>query len=216
MSHTKSLLAFSLAFHSLLLPHVAFAACFVRGEAAIPGLPGSIAGTAESSMIWDDNERITFTGDQLPSQLGQAEGENLVYRGPAVPGFVVFGPYENVKGFQTAAQPSLRFSIDWSPDGEEYCSNKKKVFSKGNKCVEKSWRAFPTSFTVDITAKAGTQIIYQKQFDNIHQVRFGRLDLPSVECDGAIEGLEVRIRDLQGGSGTFTIHELMVDKYWKY
>lgn len=219
MKDFKTLFSVTLSLSSIFLSQSASASCFYRGEASIRGLPGvgimSVAATAESEELWDDTERVTFKGDRLFSQIAHLEGPDLVYQGPAIPGFLSFGPYEDIKGVQTSAQASIRFSIEWTPDGEEYCSKKKLVPFKGNKCVEKSWRSFPTSFAVDIAARGGSEVYYRKQFDNVHNVRLGLIDLPSIQCDGNLEGLEVRIVDLQGGSGTFIVHEVMIDKYWK-
>ncbi len=222
MRKLPSHLAIGLSLSSFLFTSLSQAACFVRGEAGIRNTNTPIlnfdnfASLVLPDELWTETERKIFLGSQLASQLGQIEGDDIVYRGRASAGFLLYGPYESLDGNPSVIKSSILLSMNWTPDGEEYCTGKKsKGLFQGSTCKGKAWRTFPTSFMVEISTHAGTQVHYQKRFENVHHLDHAFIDLPELECDGAIENFEARIQGLEGGEGTIVVHELVVDKLWK-
>ncbi len=220
----KSIVSVSLALASLFASSNAFSACYIVGEASIRGRPDfrpvssgawdPNAATAEQT--WNDTETLRYNGSELGSSLGVSEDTNKAYRGPAQAGFSIFGPYASTQGSQTSIKGHIRVSIAWNPDMAEVCTKHKTRIGQDRVCVEKGLVPLPTSFVVDISTNVGQAVPYSAQFTSVNSLGNTFIDMPELICDGGIDSYEVRIHSHNGGSGEFIVHELVVDKSWKY
>ncbi len=169
---------------------------------------------------WSVNQQPTFWGSDVPGSVGENQGTDHVYNGPARQDTIMSGPYLSYPDVKLIeAKGVLEFSINWNPDTFVYCSKHKTLPSQERVCVETSTAPLPTSFVVDITEEdngvLGTPI-YSKTIENVNQASHKSIFFPVIRCNGPVKNLEYRVHSMTGGSGEFVIHRLKLNEGWDF
>lgn len=214
----------SLAFFTLVSAASAFAAstCHTEGDATIQAIVvyDSIVSDITSGPAdgYDKTERFTKGGNELGTTIGHVDsnGMDLVFNGRPPLGGLAFGAYPSWDGSMVEVWTSIEFSTNWQPEGREVCTKHITVLGHGRKCVEKGIEYFPTSFIVDYTTDSGATLHYTKSFPISNNANHYTIFMPRLHCDGPVNNFETRVRDLNGGSGEFRIHNIKYKSGWKF
>jgi hypothetical protein len=156
------------------------------------------------------SQEFITKGSNLKTSMGQIEGDDLVYVGPAIDGWLLYGPYLNNSGSQVRIYGSIVISTEWAPDAYETCSYR----DFRDKCRGWDLHHYDTGFTVDYAVGPNARSLGALQKRNLNNVNRLTINLPGIKCDGPVAGAELRIRGLFGGLTRFTIHESRITILW--